>query len=210
MKPEKQSESGSMMIEVLAVLTVLAVMTPIVYQQALKRSIEISNVNMADEMRLVKDAVGAYLTANKETIITNCGLPTNITNCTEYISLDDLDNYFFRGTNYQLSKGFPSASDIDSVDYVIQVYGKNVTYTTDGDSVTAPEVFGVLSSLTQPTDLKKGRAMKIASLIGASGGICSGSNILGSYGAWNFNSGDLPNIEDVCYENNTIVFRTDM
>ena len=53
MQEKKQNESGSMMMEIMAVLAILAIMTPIVYQQALKRSREISNVNMADEMRSI-------------------------------------------------------------------------------------------------------------------------------------------------------------
>lgn len=61
MTNEKQSESGSIMLEIMAVLAILAVITPVLYKQALLRNIEISNVNIAAEMRLVKDQLQEYI-----------------------------------------------------------------------------------------------------------------------------------------------------
>lgn len=209
MQEKKQNESGSMMMEIIAVLAILAIMTPIVYQQALKRSREISNVNMADEMRTVKNAVKAYLDANQDSILQACGSPSTLSNCTDYITISDIDPFFLRATNYTIGTG-----NTDT-DYIIQVYGSNTPYTANAGTANEetfykPHLFAVLSSTSQPTDLKKGRAMQIASLVGASGGICNGSNIDGSYGAWGLSSTDASGLSNVCFEDNTIVVRTDM
>lgn len=211
MQEKKENESGSMMMEIIAVLAILAIMTPIVYQQALKRSREVSNINMADEMRMVKNAISAYLDANKETILQACGSPNELTNCTSHITdIYDIYPFLLRGTNYEFG-----TSNSEDVDYIIQVYG-SYTLINETEGIYQPNLFAVLSSTSQPADLKKGRAMQIASLIGAGGGICesdhSGSpdHISGSYGAWSLYASDVTGISTICFENNTIVARTDM
>ena len=215
MQEKKENESGSMMMEIIAVLAILAIMTPIVYQQALKRSREVSNINMADEMRMVKDAISAYLDANKETFLQACGSPNDLINCTSHItdidpSLSGINPFLLRGTNYEFG-----TSNSEDVDYIIQVYG-SYTPINATEGIYQPNLFAVLSSTSQPADLKKGRAMQIASLIGAGGGICesdrSGSpdHISGSYGAWSLYASDVTGISTICFENNTIVARTDM
>ena len=204
MQEKKENESGSMMMEIIAVLAILAIMTPIVYQQALKRSREVSNINMADEMRMVKNAVSAYLNTNKETILQACGSPNSLTNCTSHITLSDIDPFLLRGTNYEFG-----TSNSENVDYIIQVYG-SYTPINETEGIYQPNLFAVLSSTSQPADLKKGRAMQIASLIGAGGGICESDHISGSYGAWSLYASEVTGISTICFENNTIVARTDM
>ena len=213
MQEQKENESGSMMLEIIAVLAILAIMTPIVYQQSLKRSREVSNVNMADEMRSVKNAVKAYLDANQETILQACGSPDKLTNCTDYITISDIDPFFLRGTNYEFGTTYTDNGDED---YIVQVYGTNTPYTVNAGTANEemfykPNLFAILSSRSQPADLKKGRAMKIASLVGAAGGICdSNSNITGSYGSWGLATTEVDGLSNICFENNTIVVRTDM
>ena len=212
MQEKKQNESGSMMMEIMAVLAILAIMTPIVYQQALKRSREISNVNMADEMRSVKNAVKAYLDANQETILQTCGSPSALKNCTSHISSDisdgAIDPFFLRATDYEIG-----TADGENINYIVQVFGSYTPYTTaDNETLYKPNLFGILSSTSQPADLKKGRAKQIASLVGAAGGICEDANtITGSYGSWSLKNSEVSGgIGGVCFEDNTIVVRTDM
>ncbi len=230
MQENKQSESGSMMLEVIAVLSLLAIMTPIVYQQALKRNIEVSNINIADEMRLVKDSVKAYLDANAATIAANCEATSSgvIKNCNTAVSLTDVCNYTSAiGASCGFNcTGCQGADQDEETSYNLNVYAyydQKEMKDSDGstvDTIRKPVAFGLISLETQPI-LKKKRAMKIASLIGAAGGVCdSETQITGSYGVWELNGGeDVADFSNICFDNETstdedpqytVVVRTDM
>lgn len=209
MQEQKENESGSMMLEIIAVLAILAIMTPIVYQQSLKRSREVSNVNMADEMRSVKNAVKTYLDATKNTISSACitnSESADVFTCTDKVTVTDIYNFLPDGSNICINN--TECSD-NASEYVMAVFAYNQIYKDGNDeNIIEPKLYAVLSSLSQPAKLKKGRAMKIASLVGAAGGICNASeDIFGSYGAWS-----LVNIADVCQPDSdwTVVVRTDM
>lgn len=216
MQEKKENESGSMMMEIIAVLAILAIMTPIVYQQALKRSREVSNINMADEMRMVKDAVSAYLDANKNTISSACITTpesTAVFTCTDKVTVTDIYNFLPDGANICINN---TECLENSSEYVMAVFAYNQIYKDENnENIIEPKLYAVLSSTSQPAELKKGRAMQIASLIGAAGGICNANSseesgkkdIEGSYGAW-----ALDYISGVCQSDPgwTVVARTDM
>lgn len=213
MEENKKSESGSMMIEIIAVLGIMGIMTPIVYQQALKRNIEVSNINMADEMRTVKDGIKAYLDANIDQIIAGCN-PTCVKDCTEHVNFTDMYDFALKATDYTFGKEY----DVDN-DYVVRVYAYNNPITVNGETVQSQGAFAIISSTSQPI-LKKKRAMKIASLVGAAGGICTTTaDITGSYGAWSLKEGEetscdvnISGVDEVCWDTDgyTVVARTDM
>ena len=56
MKAIKRLQKGVMIIEVVAVLGLLAAITPMLFQQISRRNDEILNVQVATEMRAIKDA----------------------------------------------------------------------------------------------------------------------------------------------------------
>lgn len=211
MQEKKENESGSMMMEIIAVLAILAIMTPIVYQQALKRSREISNVNMADEMRSVKNAVKAYLDANSAALTAPDGVCGSVGDAGECeLSSTDIEKiYDFLPEGQNVCFNGVDCGDNYS-EYKMTVLKYTQEYTnSDKETITTPKLFAILSSYQQPANLNRARAMQIASLIGAGGGICtSNSGITGSYGGWELSgSYSCQSGDDVNY---TIVVRTDM
>ena len=63
-KPD--SESGAIMLEVIAVLSLMALMGAALFRQIYLRNQELSNVQMASEIRVVKEAFAAWIQAHPE------------------------------------------------------------------------------------------------------------------------------------------------
>ena len=72
-----KQERGAIMIEVLAVLALIGVMGPMLYKQVLSRNQEISNVNIAAEMRAIKEAMSAAIAADSAVLASLCGTGNN-------------------------------------------------------------------------------------------------------------------------------------
>ena len=75
-KESKISQRGAIMVEILAVLALIGVMGPVLFRQVLNRNQEISNVNMASEMRTIKEALSAMIAADGAVLGAKCA-PTS-------------------------------------------------------------------------------------------------------------------------------------
>ena len=73
MKTKKQ-EKGALLVEVIAVLGLIALMTPILFEQIQKRNEEIINTQVASEMRALKEALSNHIQANEAFLAEDCGL----------------------------------------------------------------------------------------------------------------------------------------
>ena len=61
---KKHSERGAIMLEVIAVLSLMGLMGAMLFRQIYKRNQELQNIQMASEIRVVKEAFSAYIQAN--------------------------------------------------------------------------------------------------------------------------------------------------
>ena len=61
----RKNERGSIMVEVIAVLALMGVMGTLLFRQVARRNEELDNVNLASEIRMVKEATTAYIQAYK-------------------------------------------------------------------------------------------------------------------------------------------------
>ena len=174
MTDEKQSESGSIMLEIMAVLAILAIITPVLYKQALLRNIEISNVNIAAEMRLVKDQLQEYI-AN--------ACPSEYQVCT--LSVSDSKTY--------APDGMETVIDFYHILFCEYEYGTNSDGTVNcSESINssiddAPKRRYALIIDDNPPEMKwnLGRARRVATLIGTEAGVCrSSSDVTGVNGSW--------------------------
>ena len=62
------SQLGSMMIEALAMLALIAMVTPILYRKTAERTTELQDINTAGELRSIIKAVDDYVAANYDAI----------------------------------------------------------------------------------------------------------------------------------------------
>ncbi len=74
----KNMLKGSIVVEAIIMLGLIATLTPILYKQVSERREDIENINEANTLLLLKKAVNEYIEANKETLTTKTLAPIDI------------------------------------------------------------------------------------------------------------------------------------
>ncbi len=188
----RKQEKGSLMVEILAVLGLIAMITPLLYQQINRRNEEISNANIATEIRTIKDGVSAYIQSYEQRLSAqDCNLMANgeyknvstIQQCTSaegtygaelqgtgfYPGIDEvLDDYDINLFAYTLPAGYQKFDANEAAR--VQVY--------------RPVIYGVITEKAVDEGRPLRRSAKVASLIGLDGGVVSGNVINGMDGTW--------------------------
>ena len=184
MRMKNLHEKGSLMVEVMAVIALLGVMGTMLFRQVQRRNEELDNINMASEIRIVKEATAAYIQANKATLEAN--------NCPaigdDNVDVSDLplgavekfmpDNWISdEGTSngiiheYQIYLSCYRVNS-PSADNRLAMYGTVV-----------PNAPGHGNSPLPPNFTLR-RAARVATLIGADGGVFEDGKFVGAMGAW--------------------------
>ena len=196
------SEVGSMMIEALAMLALIAAITPILYRKTAERTTELQDINSAGEIRSIIKAVDDYVSANfdaiskGETVDTSC---SGANASFDYESLKDQPDahvkvplgHFCEFLPYGIldSSGNAKSSRLFSSNYqvVLKVKGDGEA---NGNRVVTSFV------VTEPNmEMREMRSSSIASMIGGNGGYvtegstgsgedASGGKIAGNLGIW--------------------------
>lgn len=186
-RTHEQNEQGSILLEVVAVLAILAIIAPIIFQQAMKRNVEISNINIASEIRSIKEATQAYITAT---------CPSNTLPCT--LIPGDIAHYLPDGLedaidHYEIAFCAYTVGDINA--------GTDCSATTLTSSISGNQAkrrYALIADVVPPVQWNLRRAKRVASLVGTDGGVCMGNNIItGVNGAWT--------LTHPCTTNNVIV-----
>ena len=165
-KQLKNQEKGSVLIEVIAVVALLGVMGPLLFKQVADRNEEVENINIASEMRIIKEAFSSYIMNYHSDISCSSGVCTpNISIIKSYLPMgfeDTIDGYSFK---------------------ILQNEAKQGSSTLQGFIIPNLNTLGLES-------LGLKRVARIATLIGADGGILrKGKNIInGTGGAWELNA----------------------
>lgn len=176
---KNKQEKGAIMVEVLAVLALIGVMGPMLYNQVVARNQEISNVNMAAEMRAVKEAMSAVIAADGAFLgdaCTEAGSDPTLCGAATDDFRASVESFLPVGMEGMIAEGW----------YDVKLFGYKATVSS-GDERTF--VFGVASSSDVPATWNFKRAARVASLIGADGGIREpdSDNLIGTNGTWQLN-----------------------
>ncbi len=211
----KISESGAIMLEMVAVLSLMGLMGAMLFRQIYMRNQELHNIQMASEIRVVKDAFAAWIQANAAQITAECpSSPTGLQECTaenpSFYSQNDLrcgvkdflpDGYFYDN----LDNGQDGCET-----NVEEFYTFHLFRVTQGQNAGEHDSFYGLVVPTENT-LPSGdewnfrRAARVAMLIGVDGGAydttITGGEIAGAMGTWSLDPvADMP---DPSYVANT-------
>lgn len=172
-----KQERGAIMLEVLAVLALIGVMGPMLYRQVLSRNQEISNVNIAAEMRAIKEAMSSAIAADSAVLAELCkadATSSDLEPCGagEATFKAAVEDFLPIGMEHILEPGY--GYDIKLYTYVVSL--------SNGEEY--PIAVGVVvgSDLAENWSFK--RAARIANLIGTDGGVKQGINLVGSGGSW--------------------------
>lgn len=161
MKNTRKQEKGGIIVEVVAVIALLGVMGPMLFQQVIDRNEELENVNIANEVRTVKEAFVAYILTERDAILANCD-KNDAGKCD--ISPDTIRN--------AITPYMP-----DSFALVPGLYNYVLTYNNKA-------LQGYILPFQIPDKLGLKRSARIANLIGADGGIYHNGAIHGTGGNW--------------------------
>lgn len=189
-----RNEKGSMMIEALAMLGLISMVTPVIYKKAAERTTELQDINAASQVRTVVKAIDDYLRDNYGTI-TGGG---EVTSSTSTIDFSD----FASGTDTK-SKVVPIDHFKDYLPIGFQPDGKifkgfdvAIKQVTDASgarkALTTVLLAKTSSDGTVDPTFTKLRSSRIASMIGTNGGYIDGDKATGVQGVWEIPKGELP------------------
>ena len=198
----KQLEKGSIMLEVIAVLALMGVMGAMLFRQIYQRNQELHNIQMASEMRTIKEAFSAYIQAERSILLSDCapvdcdpsesiclcdGLSSN-TLAGERVSGD------LTGVQAYLPDGWFCPPDGGTCNPELWKYYHFSLWTYRQSEATQKTIlYGVIipkqETLPSPgTGWNFKRAARVALLIGADGGVYGSDitelQIAGALGTW--------------------------
>lgn len=195
---ELRTQKGSMMIEALAMLGLISMVTPVIYKKAAERTTEMQDINAASQVRTVVKAIDDYLRDNYGTI-TGGGEVTSSTSTVDYsdfagsgadtkskvVNINHFKDYLPLGfqPDGKLFKGFDVA--------IKQV-------SDDGGRKALTTVLIAKTSTDGKVDpsFTKIRSSRIASMIGTNGGYIDGDKATGVQGVWEIPKSELPSSAD--------------
>ncbi len=209
-KKLNKSELGSVMIEALAMLALIALVTPMLYKKSAERTTELQDINAAGEMRAIIKAVDDYISANYDAISQGKTVTANtcasehqtvnysdFADATEAAKEVDLGHFCeFLPYGILNADGDIRGSRMFS-DYkvVLKIKGTPPPAEGSGESVNSGDrvVTGFVITEPQADELPTIRASSIASMIGGNGGFVSDTSgedesatgtISGNLGIW--------------------------
>ena len=188
----KIMQKGSLMVEALALLGLITMVTPVMYKKAAERTTELQDINIATQMRTLNEALDNYVRNNYETMGTI--IPTDGGTIT--VKVEDGDSpatnegKIINGIKAYLPVGFDLTKskyfNADNLQFTIKrkddVDLEGVVRSVYTSAVMAPSL----------NDITYNRASKIASMIGVNGGTYrkDTSKFEGAQGVWNATPSD--------------------
>ena len=187
-------EQGGLMIEALAMLGLIAVVTPTMYKKSAERTMEVEDINTASAIRTYMNGVESLLAANYTELMEKIEEPTG--SAPTIVPLDD---------NLKLTVGDEQVSAKEELKKYLP-YGYNAedslynygqpqfAVARSGNNLSAFMVFPAKAS-EDDGGIGQERTVRIASLIGSNGGyVGTSGNARGVGGTWSLSGEDLKTI----------------
>lgn len=194
------NETGTMLVEALAMLGLIAMVTPVLYKKAAERTTELQDINASNQLRVLADAMDAYIKDNF-TRITNGEVVVNSCNVSEvdYSGMDAGDGTVTFNMSHLceylpygfLKNGATQDSKLfTSDDPSFQVALKKTTGTEldeeGNETVVAETITGFLTAVpNEGEDFPSTRLARIATMVGSNGGfVQDDGTVMGAQGIW--------------------------
>ena len=177
---KKVGEAGSLLVEALAMLGLISMVTPVVYKKSAERMMEMQDINSASQMRTLSNALDAYLSDHYLSLVAE----------DHTITASDLESYL------------PAGSVADGT-----LYGFADNYTFSYTRTTPPGCTNcktvligyVGAEVGEGSSIDEKRASRIATMIGSNGGYVategSGEDekhvVYGAQGVWEVDADDI-------------------
>ena len=170
----KSDEKGTLLVEALAMLGLIAMVTPTLYKKSAERLQEIQDINAASQVRVMNSVVATFVKNHFSDLLDATSSASNGT--VELAYSDNTGGAFEVGYSSFLPYGY-TPNELRNYGepkvYVHEDEGKLITY------VVFPHII----------DPGKKRASRLASLVGSNGGVITDKKeVQGTGGAWYLDS----------------------
>ena len=197
-RKKQGNESGAIMLELIAVLSVMALMGTMLYRQVYQRNQELVNVEMASEIRVIKEALAAWVQASPDKWA-SCKFTGTV--CTPIYSVGFTDEQNYEAFVDDVESFLPEAFQTNQIieDYTLRLYCEEVGENDRCQGLVVPTADNIF-----PDDWNFKRAARVAMLIGVDGGvygpsITENNCFIGSMGTWELCDIDLGQGTDSIY-----------
>lgn len=172
-------QRGGLMIEALAMLGLIAVVTPTMYKKSAERTMEVEDINTATTIRTVMNAANDYVSSNYSWLISQMNANGQTV---RDITAADIRPF--------LPYGFNLSQPLHNYNAPIL---KVKRPSTDSNNLTA---FALFPATAAPDDgIGQERTSRIAALVGSNGGYKPTANTArGVGGIWSLNEGDFRDV----------------
>lgn len=209
----KVNEKGTLLVEAMAMLGLIAMVTPVLYKKAAERTVELQDVNASSQLRALSSAVDSYIKDNFAKITKG-----DTINGIDYGSFKDADSgavgpialsHFSDYLPYGFLNDDGSAretklfTDNYNVWIKLEADYQNYVDPTTGNAerkALSQILTGFISAKPKNAEeIGQVRASRIASMIGSNGGyVIDGNTVMGAQGIWSvpvaeFNGNDFTN-----------------
>ena len=188
-----RSQKGSLMVEAIAMLGLISMVTPIIYKKAAERTNEVQDINAANEVRTIVNSIDAYLKDNYSTITGGGKVSSLSASSNKEV---DYGAFGFNSPNTDTSTKSTTPINIEHFrDYLPLGFRAKGKMFDDFKVVIkqTKDLTGARKALTsvlvaEPTsaapNFSRLRTARIASMIGTNGGYIDGDKATGVQGVW--------------------------
>lgn len=172
---KKINQGGSMMVEAMAMLALIALVTPTLYKKSAERTTELQDINTASHIRTLSKAVDNYVATNYQALLAG-----ELSGVDSKKTIELTDTSFTQFLPYGYS--FDNLKNFGVPKVVVKRQG-------DSASVTA------FVQLPKKTDIGEMRAARIASMVGSNGGyVNADKEAKGVGGVWSLDTSGLTDL----------------
>ncbi len=188
-KFSRLNELGSLMVEAMAMLALISMVTPILYKKAAERTTELQDINAASQMRSLIKSIDDYVKDNYDDLvagktITQSECKTSSVNYSSFTNSSANITVPINHFCYYLPYGFLGSDKEAQDSKTFSSNYKVVLKKVDGDSGRKKTITAFLVANPNNETLPMIRASRIASMVGSNGGYVDGNKGNGVQGIW--------------------------
>lgn len=188
-KTAKFMQQGGLMIEALAMLGLIAVVTPTMYKKSAERTLEVEDINTATTVRTYMNAAEAYIANNYGDLMTNVFSDPDPANPNKRIPKANGTVYTVNNTDLEEYLPYKFSTNRSLYDYNTP----QIRIVNNGTNLTAFALFPAKQDAAG--GIGQERTSRIASLIGANGGYMpNATTARGVGGLWNLDADAMNSI----------------
>ncbi len=194
---KKINETGTLLVEALAMLGLISMVTPVLYKKASERTVELQDINASSQLRALSTAMDSYLKDKFADI--SRGETINGINYSDFKDSESASIDIPSGQIADVLKDYLPYGFLDNAgnlretklfnDYSITI--KSESELKDGKAISQVLTSFIVIGPKNPDDFSTKRAARVASMVGSNGGYVTDNVAMGAQGIWSVPGAEL-------------------